>query len=257
MMHASFGTIVLAACCVSLGALAQDDREPREDTEVYTGPPIIERSLSGVHKCTGLNDGQPCGEDRWTMTVHSDGTRTIRSFLDQSTYGTQINMLLHADAETFKPINAFANVYSGGGFLGSGLYAMDDGKLKVTVTSPIEHFVETVDVPDTFTLLLHPISADGWHYGAGYDLTKGGVQMHNLCTLGAAGRSVHCAVYPIALEFVGIETLTVPAGTFDTEHYRFGENTDVWIAGPDRVMIQHEYRVRGSRYQLVELNGDL
>jgi len=255
MGHKSITSTLLFACCFSLSAFAQQDREPREDSEVYSGPPVIERELNGVHKCTGIFDGQPCGEDRWTMTVHTDGTRTIRSFLNQSTYGTQINLVLHADSETFKPINAFANVYSDGRFLGSGLYAMDDDKLTVTVTSPIEYFVETVDVPDNFTLLLHPISADGWHYGAGYDLTKGGVQMHNLCTLGAAGRGVHCAVFPIALEFLGMETLTVPAGTFATEHYKFGENAEVWITGPDRLVIQHEYTVRGSRYQLVQLNG--
>ncbi len=162
----------LIAGCLSTSSLAQNSREELQEQadSIYTGPPIIDRSLSGVHKCTLLNDGQPCGEDRWTMTVHSDGTRMIRSNMGQSESGTQINMVMHADAKTFRPINAFASVYSGGGFLGSGLYAMDDGKLKVTVTSPIEHFVETVDVPDNFTLLLHPISADGWHYGAGYDM---------------------------------------------------------------------------------------
>ena len=238
---------------------AQDSREEVQEqaNAVYTGPPIIERTLSGKHVCMGLEDGKPCGEDTWTMTLHSDGTRMIRSHLNQSNYGTQIDLVMHADAKTFRPIHAYASVYSGGGWLGAGQYAVEDDTLRVAVTTPLEQFVETVDLPENFTLLLHPISADGWHYGAGYDKAKGGVQMHNLCTLGAAGRSVHCAVYPIALEFLGMEELTVPAGTFNTEHYRFGENTDVWITGPDRVMIQHEYRVRGSRYQLVELDGEL
>ncbi len=249
--------ILILALLLTYPALAQDSDEPREDARPYAGPPVIERALSGVHVCTNLADGAPCGEDRWTMTVQNDGTRTLRSFLNQSNFGTQINLVMHSDAETFRPIHAFANVYSGGAFLGAGHYAVDGDTLRVSVSSLAEHFVETVDLPDTFTLLLHPISADGWHYGAGFDPDGPAVQMHNLCTLGSAGRSMHCAVYPIRLEFLGSETITVPAGTFDTEHYKFGENTEVWIAGRDRVMIQHEYTVRGSRYQLTELEGDL
>ncbi|MDG2320367.1 MAG: hypothetical protein P8L79_08920 [Rhodospirillaceae bacterium] len=248
----------LVLCGFSASAFAQEDAELQEGAEAgYSGPPIVERMLSGVHVCTGLTDGEPCGEDRWTMTVQSDGTRTLRSFLNDSGGGTQINMVMHSDAKTFRPISAFADVYFAGSFLGAGHFAVDGDVLRVSVNSPTEHFNETIDLPDTFTLLLHPISADGWHYGAGYDMIKGGEQMHSLCTMGAARRSVLCAINPIALEFLGMETLTVPAGTFDTEHYNFGENTEVWVTGPDRVMIQHEYTVIGSRYQLVEFDGDL
>ncbi len=249
--------IMRAMSSLSFAVFAQQDQERQENVDaVYEGPKIIERAVSGVHVCTGLTDGQPCGEDRWTMTVHTDGTRTLRSFLNQTSQGTQINLVLRAEADTFRPIDAYANVYSQGAFYGTGLYVVDGDKLHVTVNGAEENFTETIDLPEKFTLLLHPISADGWHYGAGYDLTKGGMQMHNLCTLGAAGRSVHCAVYPIGLEFLGMETLTVPAGTFNTEHYKFGKDTEVWITGPDRIMIQHEYRVRQSRYQLVEIDGD-
>ena len=244
---------VLAAC----PALAQDSDAPREDARPYGGPVLIERALHGVHVCTNISDGTRCGEDRWTLTVQNDGTRTLRSFVNQSNFGTQINVVMHADAETFRPIHAFASVYSGGAFFGSGHFAVEGDVLRASVSSPSEYFVETVDLPGTFTLLFHPISLDGGHYGAGFDPDGPAVQMHNLCSLGAAGRSVLCAVNPVRLEFLGKETITVPAGTFVTEHYKFGENTEVWIAGRDRVMIQHEYTVRGSRYQLVELEGEL
>ena len=249
-------TVIFAGITASV--LAQPSREELQERaeRPYDGPPIVERAVSGVHVCTNMTNGAPCGEDRWTMAVHSDGTRMIRSTMGQSESGTQIDMIMHSDAKSFRPINAFASVYLGGGWLGAGQYAVKGDKLHVSVNTPVEQFMETVDLPENFTLLLHPISADGWHYGANYDMTKRGVQMHNVCTLGAAGRSVHCAINPIALEFVGMEEITVPAGTFDTEHYRFGESTDVWITGPDRIMIQHEYRVGQTRYQLVELAGD-
>lgn len=248
----------VAALFLTQGVAAQDERERMETVNPnYDGPPVIERKVSGVHTCTRIGTGEPCGEERWTITVHTDGTRTIRSFLDQTSQGTQINLVLRADADTFRPIEAFANVYDDGVSFGTGFYVVKGDTLQVTVNTPSESFVSNVDLPEQFSLLLHPISADGWHFGAGFK--KGGppVQMHNLCTLGAAGRSVLCAVYPIPLEFVGMETVTVPAGTFETEHYKFGADTDVWIAGPDRVMIKHEYRVRQSRYELAELDGGL
>ena len=225
--------IALIGSCLSAPSWAQNSREDLQERaeRPYDGPLIVERAVSGVHVCTNMTNGTPCGEDRWTMAVHSDGTRMIRSTMGQSESGTQINMVMHSDAKTFWPINAFASVYLDVGWLGAGQYAVKGDKLHVSVNTPVEHFTETLDLPENFTLLLHPISADGWHYGANYDITKRDVQMHNVCTLGAAGRSVHCAINPIALEFVGMEEITVPAGIFDTEHYRFGESTDVWITG--------------------------
>ena len=165
-----------------------------------------------------------------------------------------MNLIMRAD-ESLKPIDAFITVYSQGAFLGSGFYAVNGDVLDVTVRAPDEYFTDQIELPDDFSLLLHPISADGWHFGR-YDRAAGGPQPLTLCTLGAARRSVHCAPYPQVLEFVATETLTVPAGTFETEHYKFGDDADVWITGADRIMIQHEYRVRDSRWQLATIVGD-
>ena len=58
------------------------------------------------------------------------------------------------------------------------------------------------------------------------------------------------------LTFYGAETITVPAGTFETEHYRFGTppiSAEVWIHGPDRVVIKHEYARNDTRFLLTDL----
>ena len=251
-MRHGLGLVVVCLILAMLSqAMAQD---PASWRDAYTGDKVTIRTINGSHICTTMRDGTPCGSDHWTITEQNDGTRTIRSFHDGTVRGTQMNLVMRAD-EDLKPLEAFINVYSQGNFLGSGFYVMNDGKLDVTVNAPDEYFTDQVELPEHYSLLLHPISVDGWHFGR-YDRAVGGAQPITLCTLGAARRSVHCGTYPLELEFVADETLTVPAGTFETEHYRFGPDTDVWITGPDGIMVQHEYRVRDSRWQLTEIKGD-
>jgi len=259
MVYNTFLFVLLGVAVTFLQGVAAQEYQERRDPEgarpAYTGKPVVARLISGVHICTGLTNNEPCGQERWTVTVHSDGTRILRSFLDQSIGGTQINLVLRVEQD-FRPIDAFASVYSRGKFLGSGFYAIEGDALNVSVNAPGGYFTDKVALPERYSLLLHPIAADGWHYGH-YNKARGGAQMTSLCTLGAAGRSVHCAMYPIRLEFLGNETITVPAGTFETEHYAFGQVTEVWIAGRDKIVIQHEYKVRGSRHRLTVLEGDL
>ncbi len=229
---------------MSDGAWAQVEA-PQATDEV-----LVEKTYSGKNVCTNLNDGQPCGSERWLVTVYGDGTRTIRTFLNSTDTASQITMVMRVDKD-FKSIDAFSNVYSMGKFLGSGFYAVEGGKLKQTINTPEGVFVEEVDVPKQFSLLLHPVSADGWHY-AYYDKEKGGIQKSQQCTLGAAGRSVMCAFSERNLEFVATETITVPAGTFETERYKFGDSTELWFTGPDRIVVQHDYVEGNSRYQLTD-----
>ena len=229
---------------IPVSAIAQVE-EPVETDET-----LIVRTVSGVNVCTNLADGGSCGTERWLITVYADGTRTLRTFLDWSNRASQLTAVLRVDEE-FRPVDAFAQTHSGGAFLGTGLYVVADGMLTQTIHTPTDVFSETTALPDRFSLLLHPVSADGWHYGY-YDMEAGGPQTGQQCTLGAAGRSVMCALSERPLEFVGTEDITVPAGTFTTQRFRFGDSTELWVTGPDRVVVQHEYRAGGTRYQLTE-----
>jgi len=246
--------VILSFCLVFQFLSQASAQDPASWRDTYAGENVTVRSVTGAHVCTTMKQNKPCGRDHWTITEQNDGTRTIRSFHSGTIRGTQMNLIMRAD-KNLKPLEAFINVYSQGNFLGSGFYVMNEGKLDVTVKSPEEFFTDQVKLPENYSLLLHPISADGWHFGQ-YDLVTGGAQPITLCTLGAARRSVHCGIYPLELEFLANETLTVPAGTFETEHYRFGPDTDVWITGDDRIMVQHEYRIRDSRWQLSSITGD-
>ena len=224
--------------------------------QVWGPPPVklLDRTTVGKHICFKLSDGSDCGTETWAITVQSDGTRSIRAYTDWSATETQINVFLRAD-KNYRPLEAFANVYLGGRLSGTGLYVVDGKTLTVTVNAPNDYFVERLPLPGDFSLLLHPISIDGWHFGY-YDKQGQDTQPGAIFTLGAARRSVLVKNIAMPLTFYGTETITVPAGTFETEHYRFGTppiSAEVWIHGPDRVVIKHDYARNDTRFLLTEL----
>ena len=45
----------------------------------------------------------------------------------------------------------------------------------------------------------------------------------------------------------------VPAGTFDAQRFRLAGLNDLWVYGPDRLVVKSELPRRGIRYVLVAL----
>ncbi|MDX2224007.1 MAG: hypothetical protein SFV21_14755 [Rhodospirillaceae bacterium] len=209
---------------------------------------VANRTIAGVLECRTLADNAYCGRDEFTITHHVDGTRALRALAVSDIRGLQIDIVLRVD-RAFRPLEAFTQSYSDGKFLGVGFFAVSDDTLSALTKTPQRIVSETIPVPDRFSMLLHPVSADGWHFGH-YDKAAGGRQSVPRCAVGGARESVRCALSESELAYVGPERLTVPAGTFETEHYRFGQNTEVWLAGPDYMMVQHEFKRFGTRYRL-------
>ncbi|MFT7287930.1 MAG: hypothetical protein ACI87W_002045 [Halieaceae bacterium] len=45
-------------------------------------------------------------------------------------------------------------------------------------------------------------------------------------------------IYEQPLELIGIEEVTTPAGTFLCDHFRAGEHADIYITGPDAILVR-------------------
>ena len=54
-------------------------------------------------------------------------------------------------------------------------------------------------------------------------------------------------VYDQTLTFIGEEEMTVTAGTFATDHFRIDDTVDLYITGPDALMV---------RFQLIPADRD-
>lgn len=211
---------------------------------------LVLHTHTGTYSCTNTVTGHSCGADSWTMTVLQDGHRILQSrTLRPADGGSLLTLTLMVDRD-FNPVDGFENVFSSGQWLGAGHFSVTEGMLRMSINGPDEYFTLEREMPAAFSLLLHPAAADGWHF-AFYDLDKAGVQLHPVCSLGRLRRGVACDINLLALEYLGRARITVPAGSFDTEHYRFGEGTEVWLTGPDRVVVKHVFGAAQASTELV------
>ena len=218
----------------------------------HEGAPVTQEIITGSLTCKFLADGTGCGTSDWTMTIQTDGSRTLRVLNERDVSGAQNNILLRVDS-AFRPLEGFAQVYNAGSMLGSGFFVVDGNSLKATVTGTegLQQYQE--NIPDQFSLLLHPPPADGWHFGHHYDHDKGGVQMGAICGLGGVPGGVMCKTRDRPMEFLRSETLEVGAGTFETEKYKFGDNTEIWTTGPHKIVVRHDFTTLGTSYTLTSL----
>ena len=241
---------LLALLCVGFSGGANAGGHETSDS---AGNPIsITRTVKGTYICEYMRKGGDCGGTDWTLTVQSDGSRTLRAFQPLPAANSQLNGFWRLD-QNFRPLEAFIHVINQGALLGSTFYAVQDTKMTAHVSTPAGLTTEIIDVPDNFSLLLHPIPADGWHF-VGYDFDKGGAQTKPICVLGAAGPSTLCGVVDFKLEFLGDEDVKVPAGTFSTKHFKFGDTADIWITNDDdRHVVRHEFTGMDTRYELSSL----
>ncbi len=66
----------------------------------------------------------------------------------------------------------------------------------------------------------------------------------------------------LRLEHVGPEEVTVPAGTFATEHFRFvftdgRAPEELWVIPGDWQLVKIRWDLLETTYELVELEGDI
>ncbi len=214
---------------------------------------LVERTYTLKYACLSVEEQVECGGEQAVMSVQKDGTRALRAYMDIKSIFTQNNSILRVGSD-FRPIEGYSSVYVGETYWGSNLFVVDGSTLSVTVNRPNEKLSVEHAIPDEFSLLLLVYSGYGWLL-ADYDYDSGGVQTKKFCILVPDDRGTGCAIRDQPVEFVGKETISVPAGTFETEHFKIGRG-DTWVTGTDRVVVRHEHPARNRRAQLVEYSVD-
>ena len=228
--------------------------QAEENTALNIGP--VDRTHIMHYKCFGVM-GEICGEEFATMTVQKDGTRILRALLQSAPAPTsqggdsytQNNTFLRVSPES-RPLEAYTSLYTGDNYWGSNLFIVEHSSFSVTVNTPTKQETATTPVPDRFGLVLFVNSGYGYLFGD-YDREAGGAQPKKMCLLVPDDRATGCFLMDQTIEFIGNETITVPAGTFETEHFKMGE-ADTWVMGPDGIVVQCMHPRREGRAQLVD-----
>lgn len=243
----------LASTSVLVLSLAHADAV--ENVDPVAGNDSIVRWAKGSYEYGKLDSDLIRGQEDWTLTVHPDGTRTVQAFVDLRDGDHQTNVILRV-AETFRPLEGFVNFWRNGNFGGSGWYRIEGTDLSASVAGPRGHVIHRIEVPRHMSLRVHPVITEGWQLWA-YDRAKGGSQqgaLYNVVTIGNPPVPGVGVLLEHRMEYLGVETVDVPAGEFTADHYTFYDGRyDIWLWGPDRILVRYANFGNGHEYRLSTL----
>ncbi len=214
------------------------------------------RSASGTIHYRTLNEKAPRATEQWTLMVHSDGTRTLNTRILNRDAVSRTTIVQRVAAD-FRPLDTFVERWVGADYQAIGLFSRRGGQITGLSRSSAGEHSHEVDVPADVTLISHALAADAWQVvppdlelGQTFQMTAYSIEF-------AANASVPLlgAILRAPLQWIGRETITVPAGRFDTTHMRLAERFDVWFFGPDRTLARMVHEELGREYVLTEYDG--
>ena len=253
---------ILAAGLVMQGCISSypDAATLSASGDYISGPTLTpETNASIIREAVGKFEyrrpklGTITGEEEFTLTVQSDGTRTIQARNRTESIGMQRHVIHRVD-KNLRPLETLAVYYMDGQWAGTGWFAVSGNKLRAIATSPDGIFEQELDVPDYVSFVPHPLSTNAFH-GWNYDRDKGGVQIvtwYNIEGREQGDDSMLGKLSENELELIGQTELTTPAGTFQVDHWRTG-SVNYYTTGPDMMMVMFDWPKYDFQYVLSEL----
>ena len=214
------------------------------------------RSASGTIEYRMLKDKALRATEQWTLMVHSDGTRTLNTRILNREAASRTTIVHRVDAD-FRPLDTFVERWVGDAYQGIGLFSRRGAQITgLSRGRAAEHSHEVV-VPDDVTLISHALAADAWQVvprdlalGDTFQMTAYSIEFAPNAAVPLLGSLLRAPV-----QWIGRETITVPAGRFDTTHMRLAARFDVWFFGPDRTLARMVHEELGREYLLIEYHG--
>jgi hypothetical protein len=217
---------------------------------------------------------QERGRETFVYTRHSDGKLTLRAHCEiDEPAPTVMRDIVHSLDANDRPLDCFVRLTVGDAFMGAGLFLMSEDAIECESYGPsIGRVSQRTKIEGGYDIFgTHPIQADAYSTRI-MDVSKGPHKRKLRCFLPSGD---HRGATPpliaeghIALEYLGDETVTVAAGTFDCHKFRFSDEDagfvskdgahptyDVWVtADQDSIFVKGG--VGGymqTWYELVEL----
>ncbi|MBM3504410.1 MAG: DUF3108 domain-containing protein [Alphaproteobacteria bacterium] len=206
------------------------------------------------------------GREWFTVTVHGDGTRTLRSMceMDDSQILRDVTYTMDRD---WRPLDSFVRISVKDRFFGGAWFRFGAREVECEgFTAGEGRFSQRVAVDDwPRSFGPHPVVCDIWHLGAwnwkGPKAQEWPAIMSSPLPNGGSGPMIGRSM--IRAEYQGEETVTVPAGTFRCKHFVFplresGHPPEhVWYTGPDLLFVKIRWDLLKTTYELTEISGDV
>ncbi len=234
---------------ITLPALAADEVEGTRNVN-------IERIAHGTHSFYEKDGVTLRGREYWRMIVHQDGTRTMN--ITKDTFGTdrQHTIVMRVD-DRFRPLEAFGMYRYPTGNKGSVRVVIDGDTLTAQSFSPVGHVLDEHTVPETIVVVTHGEGLNSWSAsvldpdveGGDYGPSEMARTSYFISPPKDGDGPVLGVITQSTLKRIGEETVTVPAGTFETVHYSTG-TLEIWAMKGDRVLVKQTYN--GEDYVLTD-----
>lgn len=244
MFERLFVPTLLIALSISAGVTAADQNAN------------ILRMATGTHSFYEEDGETLRGEEYFRMIAHRDGSRTMILTKNMFSNDRQHNVTMRVDA-MFRPLESFSSYWYPSGFKGSVRVTVDDDKLHATSWGPVGRTEHKVLVPEALAIVTHGEGLNAWSASVQDPKdTQPGVSNRDMARTSyfispvkEGDGPVLGKLTPATLTRVGEETVTVPAGTFETIHYSTGP-LQIWAMKGDRVLVKQTFR--GESYVLTE-----
>jgi hypothetical protein len=211
----------------------------------------IVRSAKGAYSYINQDTNEIVGHEDWSMMVDRSGARTftIAQRWDEKNYVTRTVLRLDAD---LRPIENYQTRWDEEGWMSSGVYTVVENTVTAVVTGRGGRATQTLEVPEKFSMVPHPLATDGlhfWYVDSPIGATIEGA-VYNIRKKDDLSGGVLGVVHTVELTYIGEESVTTDAGTFATQHFKMGDTSDFWVAVRDGILVRLSYGPKGTRYDL-------
>lgn len=225
------------------------------------------RSYRGrmVYRTNGVGE---TGREFFSVTVHPDGTRTLRAQCEMDEDRLLRDVVLTVDAR-WRPRDAFVRLTIADEFVGSTWYRFGEDHAECQgYTAREGRFSQRFAMPQgTACLGTHALHGDAWTVGRlrQHDGPAAGFQFVTFAVSVLANGGSGPTLIPVRPDFAqvsdrGEETLEVIAGRFRARHVRIEvpgvDYFDVWAGGEDCLPVKLTSDTLGQNYELIAIEGD-
>ena len=216
----------------------------------------IVRWSKGSVQYRNISNGESTGSEDWRISVHPDGSRTLTTTnrVDRS---DTVRTVVMRVAENFRPLELFASFWYEGAWVGTSLMTVDGNLLNALATTPSGRITQQVAIPEKFAFIPHPLQSNAWQIWT-YDEAAGGPQSSTvydlMVRLKGPGNMIG-PMYESVTTLIGREEITVPAGTFEVDHYKTESGVDMYLTGPDHILVKFDWPAADQEYVLTSLEN--
>lgn len=206
-------------------------------------------------------DGTERGREWFHVTCEQNGSRTMRSTceIDDSQILRDVILTVGSD---WRPRESYVRVCAQGALLGSAWFRFDEGSATAQISSEsmgrVSQRVTTLGRTPMFGA--HQVAGDGWQAGLLSPAANGPSRIEGILLCSALPNGASSPMITrtaMTAERLGTERITVPAGEFDTVHYRFSPDglppEDVWVLPDDLILVRSVWSHYSTSYVLSEL----